>query len=136
MGAAQEIQQQITGCKVTPAEAVTTTDAVPTLDGGEVAAEEERTFTSTISGNVFQDLTAAGIVDWSWEHAGEEVECTFVPTNSLARGVFGHVFMVPIEIGGDEVKARMRSDFTWRFKEPLPTFGVYDAVDDSVEEDV
>lgn len=109
-----DISAQLTSCRVNTSENVTSTDAVKVLSGEELASDESVTFTYTLEGNLFQDLAAAGVVDWSWANKGTEQPFTFVPNTARARQVQGVLKPVPISIGGDEVEARMRSDFTWR----------------------
>lgn len=127
-----DITAQITSCKVTPSEQVESTDAIPTLDGGQVDGEEEASYTFEISGNLFQDLATAGVVDFSWTNMGVYVPFVFVPNSVTDRAVGGLCRMVPIEIGGD-VKARAQSDFTWTIK-GTPIFGEADFVTDAVDE--
>lgn len=128
------IQKQLTSCKVTPSEAVTTSDPEPVLDGTEIPGDEDARYSFTLSGTLLQDLTVAGVVEWTWNHAGEDQPFTFVPNAALERGVTGIFVPVPLSIGGD-VKARAKSDFEWRIK-GTPVFGEYDPVEGDVTEDV
>lgn len=132
-----DITSQLTSCAVNPKEDVKTTDAIPVLDDTEIPEESESSFTYSLAGKLFQDLIVDGIVDFSWDHAGEEVEVVFVPDLPLDRGFAGIVYMVPLAVGGDitKPKTRPQSDFEWRFKEK-PTFGSYDSVDDEIDDDV
>lgn len=117
-----DVSAQLTSCRVTPSENVTTGEAVKVLSGEELAAEESVDFTYVLEGNLLQDLAAAGVVDWSWTERGTEQEFTFVPNNAAARQVSGILKPVPLSIGGDEVERRMASDFTWRIVGD-PVFG-------------
>lgn len=117
-----DVSIQVTSCKVTPSENVDTSDPVPVLSGDELAADEDVTFTYVLEGSFLQDLVAAGVVDWSWTNAGTEQAFVFVPNTAAGRQVSGTLKPVPLTIGGDEVKARMGSDFTWRIV-GTPTFG-------------
>lgn len=77
-----------------------------------------RRYTATISGTLFQDLSAtagAGIVEYSWAHKGETVPLTFVPSDDAAKQVTGDVILVPLSVGGDEAGSNMTSDFEWAF---------------------
>lgn len=125
LGAAPlDVSGQVRSCRVNPSENVTTTEAVPVLTGEELPAEDEVTYTSTLEVTLLQDLTAAGIVDYSWTNAGDEVPFSFVPSTVEGREVSGTVRVVPIAIGGD-VRTRPTSDFTWTITDVggLPTFG-------------
>ena len=119
---ALEVASQLTSCRVNVSENVETGDKVKVLSGEELAADESVDFTYTLEGNFLQDLAAAGVVDWSWTNAGTEQEFTFVPNTARGRQVSGIVKPVPVSIGGDEVDARMASDFTWRVI-GTPVFG-------------
>jgi hypothetical protein len=134
-----DVTAQMTKASVQAKENVDTIDAIPVLDGTEIAEEEEVTYDWTLSGSLLQDLTAAGVVDWSWEEAGNEHPFVFVPHNPALRGVSGTVIVAPLTIGGEVTKPRNRpqSDFEWRIKKgTTPIFGVYDPIEDDVEEDV
>lgn len=137
-GGSLEITAQLTKCSIQAKENVETIDAIPVLDDTEIEEEEEVTFDWTISGSLLQDLAAAGVVDWSWENAGTEQPFVYVPDLPSDRGVEGVIKSVtPLTLGGEVTKPKNRpqSDFEWRVKR-TPIFGVYDSVDDSVDEDV
>jgi hypothetical protein len=138
LGAAPlNITGQLTSCAIKVKENVKTTDAIPVLDDTEIPEETEADFSYSIAGKLFQDLAADGIVDYSWDHAGEWVEVVFVPDLPTDRAWSGLVSMVPIDVGGDitKPKTRPQSDFEWRF-DGKPDHGSYDAIGDEVEEDV
>lgn len=132
--APNDISAQVTNCRVEVTENVSTSDAVPVLSGEELAAEDDVTFSYALSGNVLQALEAGGVVDWTWENAGQVVDFVFVPRNDVDRAVGGQCTIVPVTIGGD-VKTRPQSDFTFRCA-GTPIFGPYDPVTDIVTEDV
>lgn len=111
----QNISIQVTSFTVTFAESVETTPAVPVLTGDELPAEETPTVTWAVSGNIIQDLEAAGVVAYSWTNSKAELALEFIPNTVAARKVTGTIVMVPINLGGDS-KARPQSDFTWRGK--------------------
>lgn len=129
-----DISAQVTSCQVAATENVSTTEAVDVLSGLQLAAEEDVTFSYVISGNLLQALEAGGVVDWTWENAGQVVDFVFVPRNDVDRAVGGQCTIVPVTIGGD-VKTRPQSDFSFRCS-GTPVFGVYDPVTDIVTEDV
>jgi hypothetical protein len=65
---------------------VDTSDDVAVLSGDTIAGD--RTYTATLEATVYQDdLTAGGLVDYSWAHKGETVPFTFQP---YAGGRVGH----------------------------------------------
>jgi hypothetical protein len=87
-------------------------DDTPVLCGETVPGE--RTYSSTLSGTLYQDLgDAAGIVAYSWAHKGEEVPFTFVPSTAAADEVSGTVIVDPLSVGGDTAGENMTSDFEW-----------------------
>lgn len=131
------VTAQVRKCQVTPSEAVSTIDAIPLLDDSEIPKEEEAEYSYVLEGTLLQDLAVAGVIEWSWNHAGTEQQFEFVPDLPADRGVSGTLYPVPLVIGGEVTKPRNRptSDFTWRIK-GAPVFGVYDPVDDEVTEDV
>lgn len=135
-----DITAQITQCVLNPSENVNEGDITPTLSGEELIDDDDVSYTYTLDATLFQDLTAAGVVDWSYDHKGEWHDFVFVPNNEEARGLSGQVRVSPIAIGG-EVKKRNTSDISWKARgadaaHPDPIFGEYDAVDDEVTEDV
>lgn len=144
LGTAQafDVTAQTTGVTIKAKENVKTTDAIPVLDNTEIPEEEDVTFDWTISGTLMQDLAAAGVVDWSWLHAGAEMAFMFIPSAAALRGAKGTIkSVVPLDLGGAVTKPRTRptSDFEWRIK-GTPIFGVYDPhsagnTDDTVTED-
>lgn len=112
-GTAVDYAPQVTGCTVTWDK--DTTDAVPVLSGGELRGDT--TYSATLNANVFQDLDSAapGIVQWSWENKGMEIPVEFIPSTAAGMSVTGTVVVDPLDVGGDEAKARPRSDFEWAF---------------------
>lgn len=108
-----DVSLQVVGCKVTPSEAVSTTEAIPVLGGGELPAESVASYTYALSGNLIQDITSAGVVQWSWDNEGAEVPFTFTPSTAEGVDCTGVVRVVPLEFGGDEVKRTPQSAFTY-----------------------
>lgn len=113
--AALEVNAQLTGCKVTPSENVTTGEAIKVLSGERLEGDDDVTHAFVLEGNFLQDDPGvASVVDWSWANAGTPQEFRFVPNDVGTREVSGILTPVPLTVGGDEVDARMSSDFTWR----------------------
>lgn len=118
-----DVSCQMTNFRIEPAETVTSTDAIPVLCGEDLPAEESATIAARAKGTMLQDLAAAGVCAWTWEHAGEEHPFEFVPNTVAARAVTGVVRVVPIVIGGDVSKtARPTSDLDWSCI-GMPDFG-------------
>lgn len=109
-GSPLEIACQITACTVefeTDSE-----DDVPTLCGGTLAGDE--TETATLTGTIIQDLSDAGVVDYTWTHSGEVTDVTFVPNSDAGRTITGQVKVRSLNVGGD-VRTSPTSDFEWPF---------------------
>lgn len=87
-------------------------DDVPLLCGDTAPGDE--IFTATLSGNLFQDLSTGGIVEWSWTNKGTSQPVVFIPSTAEGKKVTGTIKVRPIDIGGD-AKAKARSDFEWPF---------------------
>lgn len=85
-------------------------DAIPVLSGDELEGDE--TWSATLSGNVVSDLSDGGMVEYTWQHKGEAVPFTFVPSTVAGKAVSGVCKIRPLDIGGD-AKKTMRSDFEW-----------------------
>lgn len=111
----QDISCQVTSVVAQGAEVVKTTEAVPVLCGDELPEEDDVTYNWTLAFNVFQDISAAGIVAWSWTNKGTDVPFELVPNVAGARKVTGTVRVAPINIGGD-VRTRPQADNTWQGK--------------------
>ena len=109
---ALDISCQVTNAAVNPSENVDTEDAVHVLCGDTLPASDTVDYTYTLSGTVLQDLSTGGVVDYTWQHAGEEVPFSFKPDNTGAAEVTGIVRLIPLIIGGD-VPTRPTSDFEW-----------------------
>lgn len=95
-------------------------DPTPTLCGDNLVGESS--YTAELEATLVQDLTATGIVAWSWEHRGQELPFTFIPNTAAGMTITGRVIVDPISIGGD-VKKRNTSDVTYSIVgEPDMTF--------------
>jgi hypothetical protein len=108
------VSAQVTSMRVVPAEEVKSRDAIPVLSGEEIPAEEDASVRFTLEGTFLQDIKVAGVVDYTWTHSGEEVPWSYEPNSAVGATVDGVARVVPLVIGGDEIKARPASDFTWR----------------------
>lgn len=104
-----DLSCQLSECRVTVD--VDEGDIIPVLCGGKLV--EDDVYTTKITGTVIQDLSAKGVIDYTWRNKGKVVPCTFTPTTGAAR-VTGDVKIRPIDIGG-EVRKRNTSDFEWVF---------------------
>ncbi len=108
VGTPLDLTAQVTSLRVTPsAEAE---DSLTTLSGETLAGE--RTYSWVVSGTLIQDLTEAGMYDYTWDNAGDEVPFTFTPSTAAGRSITGTVIVDPLEVGGD-VKKKNTVDFEW-----------------------
>jgi hypothetical protein len=71
------------------------------------------TYPATLSGTIIQDLSDAGVVDWSWAHRGEVVPFQFTPAEATGRIVTGMVRIAPLKVGGPVGENGPTSDFEW-----------------------
>lgn len=94
---------QVTACSVT----ANPGDTITVLSGDSV-----RDYTATLAVSVLQDLTASGIVAYSWTNAGETVDFEFIPNSAIGASITGTVTIDPIMIGG-EVATTARADVSW-----------------------
>jgi hypothetical protein len=108
VGTVIDLTAQVTSLKVTPS--ASAEDAIPTLSGETLAGE--RTYAWTVSGTLVQDLTADGMMDFTWSNAGEEHPFSFTPSTAAGRTITGVVVVDPLEVGGD-VKKKNTVDFEW-----------------------
>ena len=125
-----DVSCQVTSLTVKPAENVTTEDAVHVLCGDTLESSDTVDYSFTVEGTVLQDLAAAGVVDYTWTHMGEEVAFVFVPDLVTDRSVTGVCRIVPLTIGGD-VPTRPTSDFVWKCI-GTPVFGAAAALEEAV----
>lgn len=72
------------------------------------------TFTAALEATLYQDISAEGVVEWSWSNKGSTVPVEFVPSTAKARKITGSIQVRPIDVGGD-VKAKPTSDIEWPF---------------------
>jgi hypothetical protein len=71
------------------------------------------TYTAKLTGTVLLDLSATGMVSFTWTHKGEEHAFVFIPNDVEAQQVSGVLTVDPLDVGGDEVKKNMSVDFEW-----------------------
>lgn len=97
---------QVTSAKVVPN--VKKGDPIDVLSGEQVPGERNETF--TLEATILNDFGYEGsLVEWCWEHRGEQQPFDYQPNSSLGKKVKGVIVVEPIEIGGD-VKSKPRSD--------------------------
>lgn len=109
----KDISCQVEELAIDPSEVVKTTDARPVLCGGEIPKKDVATVDWKMVGKIVQDLAAAGVVAYTWDNAGEELDFEFIPSTAGARKVTGVVRIVPIKLGG-AVKTEPNSDISWQ----------------------
>jgi len=108
VGTPLDLTAQVTSIKVTPS--ADAEDSIVTLSGETLAGE--RTYSWTLGGTLVQDLTDAGMFDYTWTNKGTQVPFTFTPSTAAGRSVTGTVIVDPLELGGD-VKKKNTTDFEW-----------------------
>lgn len=107
-----DVSCQVTNVQVNPTENVDTEDAVHVLCGDVLPSSDTVDYSFTVSGTVLQDLSAGGVIDYTWQNAGDEVAFTLTPDSTAAATVVGVCRLIPLVIGGD-VPTRPTSDFEW-----------------------
>lgn len=119
-----DVSAQVRSMLVRAAERVTKVDPIPVLSGEELEGTETVDHDFTLVGNVIQDATVGGMIDFTWENKGLPVACRFVPSTSLGRELTGTVVPVPLDFGGDvDRTSRPEAAISWRFTED-PDLGV------------
>lgn len=108
-GALLDLSCQVTEVKITWDN--DTDDDIPVLCGGIMPGDD--TFTAKLEATIVQDLSADGVIDYTWKNKGNVVPMTFTPTEGAAK-VEGDVKIIPVDIGG-EVKKKNTSDIEWGF---------------------
>ena len=105
-----DVSCQVTNAQVNPTENVDTEDAVHVLCGDVLPSSDTVDYSFTLSGTLLQDLSTGGVIDYTWDNAGQEVPFTFTPDQTAAATVTGTCRLIPLVIGGD-VPTRPTSDF-------------------------
>lgn len=113
-----DVSAQVRSMLVRATERVTRVEAIPVLSGDELEGAESVDHDWLLVGNVIQDGTEDGMVDFTWVHKGQPVAVRFVPSTSLGRVVTGTVVPVPLDFGGDvDRTSRPEAAISWRFTE-------------------
>ena len=86
-------------------------DATPVLCGEDIAGAVS--YPAKLSGTVLLDLSDEGMVDFTWLHKGEQHSFVFEPSTADGKAATGTVTVDPLDVGGDEVKKNMSTDFEW-----------------------
>ncbi len=86
-------------------------DSKRTLSGETLSGAA--TYPATLSGTVIQDLSDAGLIEWTWAHKGEVVPFQLSPANVTERVVTGMVRVGPLKLGGPVGENGPTSDFEW-----------------------
>jgi hypothetical protein len=97
-------------------------DPVPLLNGDDYVAEGD--VTGSVSGEFYQDLDMAGLVAWTWQHAGEVMTFEFIPSTAGKIKATGQCKIKPVTLGGDVKKANT-SEFEFPLVGGLPTLAAY-----------
>ena len=99
-------------------------DALPVLSGDQVAGSVAYTY--TLKGSILQDLAVVdGVVQYSWDNAGMELDFVFTPNSSALASFTGRLIVDPLNVGGDEMSAVLESKFEWVcVGAPVPTWPV------------
>lgn len=111
-----DVSAQVRSMLVRAAERVTRVEPIPVLSGDELEGAETVDHDFTLVGNVIQDPTVDGMVDFTWAHKGQPVALRFIPSTTAGRVVTGTVVPVPLDFGGDvDGTTRPEAAITWRF---------------------
>ena len=91
-------------------------DTVTVLCGDSIPGSI--TYTYVLAGTFLQDLgaaAAAALVQYSWAHAGEQIDFEFTPATSATTKVAGKVIVDPLAIGTSDGTYGdvLTSDFEW-----------------------
>jgi hypothetical protein len=82
-------------------------------------------YTYALSGNVDTDIgDAAGFFALTQDHAGEEMEFSFMPSTEAGTEAAGTLIIDPLDFGGDTMGDPMASDFEFSVTDkPSYTYG-------------
>jgi len=108
VGTPLDLTAQVTALTVEFSEEVE--DSVPTLSGETL--EGAASYPATLTGTLVQDLTEAGMFDYTWSNKGSIVPFTFTPSTAAGRTVSGDCRITPLNLGGD-VRTKNTTEFTW-----------------------
>lgn len=108
-GSLLDLSCQVTEVKVTWDD--DTDDDIPVLCGSVIPGAA--TYTAQLEATIVQDMSAGGVIDYTWTHKGETVPVTFTPTAGSAT-VTGEVTVKPVDLGG-KVGSKNDADVEWPF---------------------
>lgn len=108
VGSPVDFTAQVTACTV--AWDKEQEDAQKTLSGEELRGEI--TYSASLNATLIQDLTDAGLVEWSWANKGSDHPFSFEPSTAVGKPITGVVTVDPIDVGG-EVGTKPTSDIEW-----------------------
>lgn len=118
VGSPLEISCQLTNAVLTPDK--DTEESVTVLCGDTIPGAS--TYQWKLTGTALADLTAGGIVDYTWTNQNTIVTFTFVPNTAAGASFTGELILDPLAVGGDSGK-NMSADFEWDcVGSPVPTF--------------
>lgn len=109
VGSPIDVTAQVTKAAVDFSEEVA--DSKRTLSGEELSGAAK--YPAKLSGTVIQDLSTAGIVEWTWAQRGKIHPFQFTPAETTGRVVTGSVRIVPLKVGGEVGENGPESDFEW-----------------------
>jgi len=84
------------------------------------------TYTYKLTGNLDTDVEdASGLFAYSQDHAGEQIEFTFVPNTAAGTSAAGTLIIDPLDFGADEYGEALDSDLEFTIiGKPVFTYGV------------
>lgn len=101
--------RQVRSCRLVPS--VEYGDNIDLLDGSTERGDRSESF--TLEGTWQQDFgQQASVVEWLFDHRGEDHPFDYVPNNTLGRRISGTLTVEAVELGG-EVKEKPTSDFSY-----------------------
>lgn len=89
------------------------------LLSGDETNESDATF-GTLSAEFYQDFDLDGFVAWTWKHAGQVLDFTFIPLTTGGIKVTGKVRVKPAKLGGEVGKSNTTS-LSFPLAEAMPT---------------
>ena len=107
-GSQQTFAADCTNVALTPD--TSTDDELNFLDGHTEAGEQ--TVTWTLEGTIKEDFSMTGLAVWCFQHQGQQLPFTFVPSTSGDVKWQGVVQVAPVGVGGD-VKTKNDQDFSF-----------------------
>ena len=115
---ALDISCQLTNAVLTPDK--DTEDPVTVLCGDTIPGAS--TYQWKITGTALVDVSAGGMVEYTWTNQNRVAAFEFVPNAEAGATFSGEVIIDPLAVGGDSGK-NMAQDFEWSLVgAPTPTF--------------